>query len=74
MFNKMLVALDGSRLAEGALIPAAWVATAAGAEELTLLRVSESGGERAMRRTENYLKGHSGPSSNSAKNMERTSW
>ncbi|MEE8466615.1 MAG: universal stress protein, partial [Dehalococcoidia bacterium] len=55
MFNKMLVTLDGSQLAERAMIVAAWVACASGAEELTLLRVSESGGERAMRRTENYL-------------------
>ncbi len=55
MFNKMLVTLDGSRLAEGALIPAAWIARACGAKELTLLRVSETGGEKAMRRTEHYL-------------------
>ncbi|NQW22448.1 MAG: universal stress protein [SAR202 cluster bacterium] len=66
MFNKVLVTLDGSRLAEGALIPAAWIARASGANELVLLRVSESGGERAMRRTENYLQLRAVPAMNAA--------
>ena len=56
MYNKVLVTLDGSRLSECAIAPAAWIACVSGSEEITLLRITESGGERARRRSENYLK------------------
>ena len=55
MYDRVLVTLDGSPLAECALDPAAWAACALGADELTLVRVSESGGVRETQRAESYL-------------------
>lgn len=55
MFKKVLVALDGSRLAETALPYAAELAHAVSSEVLILLRVVEAGGSRGMRRANKYL-------------------
>jgi nucleotide-binding universal stress UspA family protein len=46
MFKKVLVALDGSRLAETALPYAAELAHSVSSEEVILLRVVEGGGSR----------------------------
>jgi nucleotide-binding universal stress UspA family protein len=55
MFKKVLVALDGSRLAETALPYAAELAHAVSSEEVILLRVVEGGGSRELHRANKYL-------------------
>ena len=66
MYDKVLVTLDGSPLAECAVNPAAWAACALGAGEITLVRVSESGGVRGTQRAETYLADRAVPAMKSA--------
>jgi hypothetical protein len=55
MFNKVLVTLDGSPLAEAVLPWVPLVAAAAGAQEVTLLTVIEEATPEQLRLAEGYL-------------------
>ncbi len=55
MYNKVVVTLDGSRLAEAVLPHAANLAHAVCSEEVVLLRVVEGGGDSELRRADAYL-------------------
>ena len=57
IYNKLLVTLDGSPLAEAALPYAAKLAQTISLEQVVLLRVVESGGSRELRRADKYLQG-----------------
>ena len=55
MYNKLLVTLDGSPLAESALHYAAELANTAGAEEVMLLRFVEAWGAPGIQEADRYL-------------------
>ena len=55
MYNKLLVTLDGSPLAESALHYAVELANTAGAEEVMLLRFVEGWGELGIQEADRYL-------------------
>ncbi len=56
MYNKLLVALDGSPLSEGALPYVSDLVRATGSEEVVLLRVVEAGGGQKLFMADSYLK------------------